>query len=284
MTPPKLGSRTILCRNYTRRGRCSYGASCKFFHDPTQIIVSAQRKKRRDRMSTTCDDCRQDMHRLGSNSMSPLPEGLSPYIKYSLHYPGDALSGGVFWPQAICHSETSYPLVLQPDFRHRQTLSVTDTLALDPNSVGEGQYSVIEYFSVTKTPLYFQCHHHDAVRVRPPVEGAWSDPFTPRPPLSASSIAQSRSTRQFDAPNPTHVQNRTESSIPSSTFRSSIVRPHSRSHSLKDLVDELPLYPLVHSPLKDIQSEEMRSVTYEDLLTGARGKRPLRRQNSLSCF
>lgn len=197
-------------------------------------------------------------------------------IKYSLHHPGDALSGEIFWPQAqaIYHSETSYPLVSQPDFRHRQTLSVTDALTLDPNRVGEEQCSVIEDFSVTKTPLHFQCH---AVRVRPAVEGAWSDPFTPSPPLSASSIAQSRSTGQFDAPNPTHVQNRTVSSIPSSTFRSSIVRPRSRSHSLKDLVDELPLYPLVHSPLKDIQSE-MRSVTYEDLLTGARGKSPLRRR------
>jgi hypothetical protein len=142
--------------------------------------------------------------------------------------------------------------------------------------VGEDkQCSVIEDFSVTKIPLQFQCH----VRVRPPVEGAWSDPFTLRPPLSAaSSIAQSRSTGQIDTPNPTRNQNRTESSMPSPTFRSSIVRPRSRSHSLKDLVDELPLYPFVHSPLKDIQNEEMRSVTYEDLLTGTREKGPLRRQ------
>jgi hypothetical protein len=28
-TSPNLVSRIILCRNYTRKGRCSYGASCK---------------------------------------------------------------------------------------------------------------------------------------------------------------------------------------------------------------------------------------------------------------
>ena len=195
--------------------------------------------------------------------------------EYAPLCPQDAFPGRAFCPRAIDPSQTSYPLVLQPDFRYHQTLSVTDTLALDPDEVGEGQCSVIEDFSVTKIPLHFQCH---AVRVRSPVEGAWSDPFTLRLPMPAPSIAQSRSTGQFDTPNPTHVQNRTESSIPSSTFRSSVVRSRSRSQSLKDLVDELPLYPFVHSPLKDIQREEMRSVTYEDLLTGAREASPLRRQ------
>jgi len=196
-------------------------------------------------------------------------------IKCSPHHLEDAFSGEVFCPQVIDYSETSYPLVSQHDFRHHQTLSVTDTLALDLDEVGEEQCNVIEDFAVTKTPLHFQ---RNPVRVRPLIEGAWSDPFMPRVPLPAPSIAQLRSTGQFDAPNPTHVQNRTESSVPSSTFRTSIVRPRSRSHTLKDLVDELPLYPFVHSPLKDIQSEEMRSVTYEDLLTGAREKSPLRRQ------
>jgi hypothetical protein len=129
-------------------------------------------------------------------------------------------------------------------------------------------------FSVTKIPLHFQCH---AVRVRPHAEGAWSDPFTPRLRLPVPSIAQSRSTGQFDT-NPMDVQNRTESSMPSPTSRPSVVPPRFRSQSLKDLVDELPVYPFVHSPLKNIQREEMRSVTYEDLLTGAREKSPLRRQ------
>jgi len=195
--------------------------------------------------------------------------------EYAPRRPEDTFSGEVFCPQAIDPSQTSYPLILQPDFRYHQTLSVTDTLALDPDGVEEEQCSVIEDFSVTKIPLHFQCH---AVRVRPLVEGAWIDPFTPRPLLPAPSIAQSRSTGQFDTRNPTHVQNRTESSVPSPTFRSSTVRSRSRSQSLKDLVDELPLYPFVHSPLKDIQREEMRSVTYEDLLTGAREASPLRRQ------
>lgn len=195
--------------------------------------------------------------------------------EYAPRRPEDAFSGGAFCPQAIDPSQTSYPLILQPDFRYHQTLSVTDTLALDPDGVEEEQGSVIEDFSVTKIPLHFQCH---AVRVRPPVEGAWSDPFTLRLPMPAPSIAQSRSIRQFDTPNPTHVQNRTESSMPSPTLRSSIVRSRSRSQSLKDLVDELPLYPFVHSPLKDIRREEMRSVTYEDLLTGAREASPLCRQ------
>ena len=196
-------------------------------------------------------------------------------LKYHPRRPEDAFSGGAFWPQAIDHSETSYPLILQPDFRYHQTLSVTDTLALNPDGVGEEQCSVMDNFSVTKIPLYFQCH---AIRVSPHAEGAWSDPFTPRLPLPAASIAQSRSTGQFDTPNSTHVQNRTESSMPSSTSRPSIVPPRSRSQSLKDLVDELPVYPFVHSPHKNIQREEMRSVTYEDLLTGAREESPLRRQ------
>src|SRR5260221_3913236 len=149
-------------------------------------------------------------------------------LKCSPHRPEDAFSGGVFCPLAIDHSETFYPLVSQPDFRHHQTLSVADTLALDPDGVGEEQCDVIEDFSVTKIPLHFQRH---TVRVRPLIDGAWSDPFTPRVPLPAPSIVQLRSTGQFDAPNPTHVQNRTESSLPSSTFRTSIVRPRSRSHS-----------------------------------------------------
>ena len=195
--------------------------------------------------------------------------------EYALRRPEDIFSGEAFCPQSIDPSQTSYPLILQPDFRYHQTLSVTDTLALDPDGVGEEQYSVIEDFSVTKIPLHFQCH---AVRVRPPVEGAWIDPFTPRPPLPAPSIAQSRSAGQIDTPKPMHVQNRTESSMRSSTLPSSTVQSRSRSQSLKDLVDELPLYPFVHSPIKDIQREEMRSVTYEDLLTGAREPSPLRRQ------
>lgn len=196
-------------------------------------------------------------------------------LKYTPRCPEGAFSGGAFCPQAIDRLETSYPRVSQPDFLYPQPLSVTDILALDPDGFGEEQCNVIDDYSVTNTPLHFQCH---AVRVRPLVEGAWSDPFTPPLPLSAPSITQSRFLGQFDTPNPMHVQNRTESSMPLSNFRSSIVRPRSRSHSLKDLVDELPLYPFVHSPLKGIQREEKRSVTYEDLLMGAREESPLRRQ------
>ena len=202
-------------------------------------------------------------------------EDKSTDLKYQPRRPEDAFSESAFWPQAIDDSETSYPLILQPDFRYHQTLSVTDTLALNPDGVGEEQCSVMDNFSVTKIPLHSQCH---AVRVRPHAEGAWSDSYTPCLPLPATSMTQSCSTRQFDTLNPTHVQNRTESSMPSSTPRPLVVPPRSRSQSLKDLVDELPVYPFVHSPLKNIQRDEMRSVTYEDLLTGEREKSPLRRQ------
>ena len=65
-------------------------------------------------------------------------------LKYQPRRPEDAFSGGALWPQAIDHSETSYPLILQPDFRYHQTLSVTITLALNPDGVGEEQCSVMD--------------------------------------------------------------------------------------------------------------------------------------------
>jgi len=80
-TPPKPVSRIILCRNYTRRGRCSFGVSCKFFHDPALSTVSGQWKKRRDRVSN-CDYCPQGMHRFRSSSTDPHSEKPLPCTRY----------------------------------------------------------------------------------------------------------------------------------------------------------------------------------------------------------
>jgi hypothetical protein len=170
----------------------------------------------------------------------------------------------------------------KPNLHYLRTLSVTDPLALDSSGFGlsdEGQSGVIEDFSVTKIPLSFKCR---AIRVRPPVKGAGSQChfFAPRPCPPVPSFLQPRATEIFDIANPPYVESPTptESSIPSSDFQSPIVLPGPRSNSLKDLVDELPLFPFVSSPLSDMQKRARRSLTYEDLLKNASEKSPLRRQ------
>jgi hypothetical protein len=72
------------------------------------------------------------------------------------------------------------------------------------------------------------------------------------------------------------VRSPRETSVPSgsSRFQSS----DSQCYSLKDLVDELPPFPFVHSPFVNLQRKVGRSVEYEDLLKDAKEKSHLRRR------
>jgi hypothetical protein len=171
------------------------------------------------------------------------------------------------------HPEAFPPPDSQPDFRHLRPLSVTDPLALDFDAeLGEEQCDIIEDFSVTKFPLRFLYH---AVGVRPSVEGGWSCLSMPRPSPPTPSVLQTHSTSKFGIVAPPHVQSTT---VPPYNFQSSTIPPDSQSNPLKDLVDELPPFPFVHSPLTDIQRKTLRSMTYEDLPIGTREESPLRRR------
>lgn len=92
------------------------------------------------------------------------------------------------------------------------------------------------------------------------------------------SIPQSYLTDVFEseASEPPLVQSPRETSVPSgsSRFQSS----NSQCYSLKDLVDELPPFPFVHSPIINSQRTVGRSVEYEDLLKDAKEKSPLLRR------
>jgi len=192
-------------------------------------------------------------------------------IKFIPPRPRGASTCGAFCP--FDHPEASPPPVSQPYFHHLRTLSVTDPLALDFDAeLGEEQCDIIEDFSVTKIPLSLLCH---AVKVRPPVKGVWSHLFMPRPSPPTPSFLQAHSTGKFGTMAPPHVQSLT---VPPCNFQSWTVPPDSQSNPLKDLVDELPPFPFVHSPLTDIQRKTMRSMTYEDLPLGAREESPLRRR------
>jgi len=184
---------------------------------------------------------------------------------------------GAFRP--VDHPEASRPPVSHPAFRHLRTLSVTDPLALDVDTeLGQEQCDIIEDFSVTKIPLSFLCH---AVEVRSPVKGVWSHLFMPRPSPPTPSFLQTHSTGKFGTMAPPHVQSPT---VPPCDFQSWTVPADSQSNPLKDLVDELPPFPFVHTPLTDIQRKTMRSMTYEDLSLGVREESPLRRRKSLPSF
>jgi hypothetical protein len=92
------------------------------------------------------------------------------------------------------------------------------------------------------------------------------------------SFPQSYLTDVFEseASKPPLVQSPRETSVPSgsSRFQSS----DSKCYSLKDLVDELPPFPFVHSPFINPQRTVGRSVEYEDLLKDAKEKSPLLRR------
>ena len=202
-------------------------------------------------------------------------------VKYVPRRSGVADERGAFHP--FNDPAASSPSGSQPNLRYLRTLSVTDPLALD-SDVGldlsdEEQPSIVDDFSVTKIPLSFKYH---GIRVRPPVKGAGSQCrlFAPRPCPLVPSFLQSRATEIFDIPSPPYVETPTltESSISSSDFQSPIMPPCPRSNPLKDLVDELPPFPFVSSPLPDIQRKARRSLTYEDLLKSVSKKCPLRTQ------
>jgi hypothetical protein len=92
------------------------------------------------------------------------------------------------------------------------------------------------------------------------------------------SFLKSRATDIFDPPRVESPTLTESSSILSSDFQSPIATPGPQSDPLKELVDELPPFPFVSSPLSDIQRRARRSLTYEDLLKSASEKCPLRRQ------
>jgi hypothetical protein len=105
-----------------------------------------------------------------------------------------------------------------------------------------------------------------------------------RPLLNAHlplSFPQSCLTDVFDseASEPPLVQSPRETSVPSgsSRFQSS----DSQCYLFKDLVDELPPFPFVHSPFINSQRKVGRSAEYEDLLKDAKEKSPLRRRRTV---
>lgn len=216
------------------------------------------------------------MNRRGYSGMRPRPPP-----EYPPRRSGDANACGAFHP--FNYPTASFPPGSQSNLRYLRTLSVTDPLALD-SGVGLGlsdeeQPGVVEDFSATKIPLSFKCY---AIMVKPPVKGAGSQChlFAPRPCPPVPSFLLSRATEMSDIASSLYLESPTltESSIPSSDFQSPIVLPGPRSNPLKDLVDELPPFPFVSSPLSDIHKKARRSLTYEDLLKSAREKCPLRRQ------
>ena len=206
-------------------------------------------------------------------------------IKYVPCREEDANASGAFRP--FNHPAASPPRASQPNLHHLPTLCVTDPLAVDSDVgiVDDEQCSVVGDFSVTSTPRSLDCH---AVRVKLPVKGAGSQChlFAPRPCPPVPSFLQSHATEEFDIASPPHVETPTltESSIPASDFESPIVPPVPQHNLLKELVDELPPFPFVHSPLSDIQKKARRSVTYEDLLKSASEKCPLRRRKVRGVF
>ncbi|KAH9974185.1 hypothetical protein BJV74DRAFT_990241 [Russula compacta] len=253
-----LRDKAVLCKLYTYRGRCPFGASCKFIHDATILEQEARRRDRKDNkcMSAQPEDTRPSM----IMKCTPCHSEHEPTC--DAFYPVDRLE------------VSSSPLVSQLGLCAPPTMRLTQPLSL-ASDVGLGREEcsiIINDFLVSKISLSLPCH---PVRVRLPVKGTWDYPSTSSQPPQAPSLPHSCSIGTAASP---HVQSPRECPMPSSRSHSSTALPVSRPHPLKDLVDELPPFPFPHSPLTDFLGKLDRSVTYEDLLTGAKGlqSRPLR--------
>lgn len=178
-----------------------------------------------------------------------------------------------FYP--VNRPEVSFPpLVSQHELCDPPTLRVTEPLSLG-SDVGLGKEEcniIIDDFLVSKISLSLPCH---PIRVRLPVKGTWDYPTTSSQSPQAPSHPHSCSIGTAASP---HVQSPRESLMPSTKSNSSTALPVSRPHPLKDLVNELPPFPFPHSLLTDFLGKLESSVTYEDLLTGAKAvqSRPLR--------